>query len=306
MQKPRALKPGNTIGILAPASNVDPEALGKGVDDLRKKGYQVRLSSSIYAQQRYFAGPHQQRARDLDDFFVDPGIDAIMCARGGYGCHHLLPYLEASKIRENPKVFIGYSDITVLLQCLENQCHVVCFHGPMVAREFGLGEPYYDYATLNECITRVAPGQRITADNVATLRSGTVEGRLTGGCLSLLSALLGTKYEIETHGKILFLEDVNTKPYQIDRMLMHLRIAGKFDGVRGVIFGEMLNCQFPEGESRDLQSIIGEVLSDFQFPILYGLPSGHTSSGALTLPFGIHVRLNAEEGFLELLEPAVQ
>jgi muramoyltetrapeptide carboxypeptidase len=237
--------------------------------------------------------------------FADPHIDAIFCARGGYGCHHLLQRLDTATVRANPKVFLGYSDITVLLQYLENQCQMVAFHGPMVAREFALGEPSYDRQNLQQCVTQAVGGQRITAGGLETLRTGSAHGRLTGGCLSLLVATLGTAWEVQADEKILFLEDVNAKPYQVDRMLMHLRLAGKFEKVRGLVFGVMLNCRQSDTLDYRLEEIILRTLEGYSFPILYGLPSGHTESASLTLPFGVKVALDADGQYLELEEAAV-
>ena len=233
-------------------------------------------------------------------------IDAIFCARGGYGCHHLLQRLNPEVLRASPKVFLGHSDVTVLLQFLENQCQMVSFHGPMVAREFALGEPYYDRQNFLSCVAQPAGGQRITSHGLKTLRSGSARGRLTGGCLSLLTATLGTSWEIQTEGKILFLEDINAKPYQVDRMLMHLKLAGKLDKVRGMVFGVMLNCKQSDTQEYRLEEIVLKTLEEYSFPILFGLPSGHTESGSLTLPFGVDVILNADDRYLELEEGAVE
>jgi muramoyltetrapeptide carboxypeptidase len=168
-----------------------------------------------------------------------------------------------------------------------------------------LGEPAYARENLLDCLTRATPGQRITSPGLETLRAGCARGDLTGGCLSLLTAALGTPYEIRPEGKILFLEDVNAKPYQVDRMLMHLKLSGKLENVQGIVFGEMLNCASSTEQTYGLQQIILDVLGDFGFPILYGLPSGHTSTGALTLPLGVRGFLNADEKYLELEEAAV-
>lgn len=306
MLKPKALKKGSKIGIVAPASNVEKEAFLKGIAALSEADFQVQYSDFIFSQHYYFAGSHEDRAGELMRLFANPEIDALFCARGGYGCHHLLAYLKPEMLRLYPKILLGYSDITVLLQFLENHCEMVCFHGPMVAREFALGKFYYDEENLLQCLTRLVPGQRITAAGIETLRPGIAQGRLTGGCLSLLTALLGTPYEIQTEGRILFLEDVNAKPYQVDRMLMHLKLAGKLDSVRGIVFGEMLNCAQSPDQNFRLQDIISSILNEFEFPILYGLPSGHTTRGALTLPFGVQVTLNADEGTIELDEAAVE
>ena len=306
MQKAKALKSGATIGIVAPASDVKEEDLLKGVSELQGMGFRVQYSNSILGRHYYFAGPHQERAGELVRMFESPEIDAIFCARGGYGCHHIIAYLKPEQIKPYPKIFVGYSDITVLLQYLENSCDMTCFHGPMVARELALGEPYYIKDSLLQCLTNLQPGHRITSPQLETLQPGIGRGRLTGGCLSLLTAMLGTPYEIQTEGKILFLEDVNAKPYQVDRMLMHLKLAAKLEAVRGIVFGEMLHCvQSPEQEYR-LQEIVLDVLKDSKVPILYGLASGHTTTGALTLPFGVQIRLNADEKYVQLEEAAVE
>jgi len=306
MRRPKALREGNTIGIIAPASNVDREAFLRGVAALEQLNYRVRYSDQVFLQQHYFAGAHELRAAELMQMFADPQIDAIFCARGGYGCHHLLQRLDPDVLQANPKIFLGHSDVTVLLQYLENQCQMVSFHGPMVAREFALGEPYYNRQNFLGCVADVAGGQQVTASALETLRAGSAHGRLTGGCLSLLTATLGTPWEIQTDGKILFLEDVNAKPYQVDRMLMHLKLAGKLDKVRGIVFGVMLNCKQSDTQGYSLQEIVLKTLEEYSFPILYGLPSGHTESGSLTLPFGVDATLNADDRYLELKEAAVE
>jgi muramoyltetrapeptide carboxypeptidase len=305
MQKAKALARGGTIGIIAPAGSVKEESLRKGSAELQRLGFQVYCPDSVLAEHYYFAGSHERRAAEVMRMFEDTSIDAIFCARGGYGCHHIIARLDADRIKANPKALVGYSDITLLLQFLENACQMICFHGPMVAREFALGEPAYARENLLDCLTRATPGQRITSPGLETLRAGCARGDLTGGCLSLLTAALGTPYEIRPEGKILFLEDVNAKPYQVDRMLMHLKLSGKLENVQGIVFGEMLNCASSTDQTYGLQQIILDVLGDFGFPILYGLPSGHTSTGALTLPLGVRGFLNADEKYLELEEAAV-
>ncbi len=304
MQKAKALKPGDTVGIIAPASPVDRQEFLRGVSEIQRLGYRARYGNSLFSTHYYFAGSHRQRAAALMDLFTDPKVKAIFCARGGYGCQHLLDLLDPETVQAHPKIFLGYSDVTVLLQFLENQCGLVCFHGPMVAKEFAQGEPYYIRKNLLDCLTRTRPGQRLRCPASETLRPGSARGRLTGGCLSLLAASIGTPFELQSQGKILFLEDINARPYQVDRMLMQLKLAGKLEGVRGFIFGEMLHCR----EARQafaLQEIIFSVLKEFHVPIWYGVPSGHTSTRALTLPFGVDVRLDVGERWLEVEEAAV-
>ena len=238
------------------------------------------------------------------NLFTDPSVKAIFCARGGYGCQYLLELLDPETVKAHPKIFLGYSDITVLLQFLENQCGLVCFHGPMVAKEFAQGEPSYVRESLLHCMTGNLPDQRLYSPDSLTLQSGTAHGRLTGGCLSLLVASLGTPYELQSQDKILFLEDINAKPYQVDRMLMQLKLAGKLQGVRAFIFGEMFNCSSDQQEQA-IPEIILRLLKEFQVPIWYGLASGHTSTGCLTLPFGVEVRLDAGQRWLQFEEAAV-
>jgi len=305
MQKVKGLKKGSRLGVVAPASDVSEEAVRKGAAELMALGFEVVLSDSIFSKLNYFAGAHAHRARQLMDMFANPEIDAIICARGGYGSVHLLQLLDAEAIRRSPKALVGYSDITVLLQFLEQNCGMVCFHGPMVAREFGTGEIAYDRKNFLDVLTATQAGLQIKASNSTTLRSGTGRGRLSGGCLSLLTASLGTPYEFQTEEKILFLEDVNAKPYQIDRMLMQLKLAGKFDEARGIVFGEMINCSQGRDQDYRLQDITMNILQPYRFPVLYGFPSGHTSSAALTLPFGTEVLLDADGKSLRLEEPAV-
>jgi muramoyltetrapeptide carboxypeptidase len=305
MIKPKALQPGSTLGVLAPASPVQREPFLLGVKELEGLGYHVKYSEQVFERRFYFAGTHAARAHELLEMFRDPEIDAIICARGGYGCHHLLPFLERELIRACPKIFTGYSDITVLLNFLETQCQLVCFHAPMVAFEFSKGVPAYDQSGWLECLTRISSGQTICSSRTECLREGQAEGILTGGCLSLVSALLGTPYELRTENCLLFLEDIDAKPYQVDRMIMQLKLAGRLERVKGIIFGEMLGCLPGEDQGYRLQDILMDLLQEYAFPVLYGLPSGHTSTGMVTLPMGIRARLDSSAGTLEFLEAAV-
>ena len=304
MQRAKALQPGDTVGIAAPAGCVQRPDLLSGISEIRRLGYRVHYNDSLFSRHQYFAGSHRQRAESLMNLFTDPGVKAIFCARGGYGCQHLLDLLDPETLQAHPKIFLGYSDVTVLLQFLENQCGLVCFHGPMVAKEFAQGEPYYVRKNLLHCLTETWPGRRLHSPGSLTLQSGTARGRLTGGCLSLLVASLGTPFELQSQDRILFLEDINAKPYQVDRMLMQLKLAGKLQGVRAFIFGEMLDCS-QAGQAPAIPEIALSLLKEFQVPIWYGLPSGHTSTGNLTLPFGVEVRLDAGQRWLQFEEAAV-
>jgi len=307
-QKPRitpaALRPGDTVGIVAPASNIKRDLLEAGCDTLRRMGYRPFYFDSILDRDLYFAGSAERRARELEQMFAREEVRAILCARGGYGANYLLPLLDLQKIHPHPKIFVGYSDVTTLLTYLTDATGLVTFHGPMITKDFARPDGI-DAVSWNAVLTNwegpvnLAPGSGATP-----LVEGVAEGILYGGCLSMLVASLGTPYEIHTSGTILFLEDVATKPYQIDRMLMHLKLAGKLEQVRGVIFGEMLDCVQTENQGYSLQEVILRVLGSFNVPIAYGLRSGHVSQRNVTLPIGAQVAFEVEDSrvSLELVE----
>jgi muramoyltetrapeptide carboxypeptidase len=289
-ERPPALRAGDTIGIVAPSSAVEPEALAAGCQRLRELGYQPFYLPSILDRDLYFAGTVERRVHELHEMFRRPEVRAILCARGGYGCNYLLPQLDADLIRANPKIFVGYSDATWLLGWLTKLGQVV-FHGPMAARGFaeqdGVHLDSWRAAVCGEpCSLEFGPDS-----SVKPLVAGTASGVLCGGCLSILAAALGTPYELETEGRILFLEDVSAKPYQIDRMLMQLKFAGKLDGVRGIVFGQMLDCAQPGGQEYSLQEIVARIVRSLGIPVVYGVPSGHVERDNVTLPFGVNVEL---------------
>ena len=306
--KPPPLHRGDTIGIVAPASNIHRDALAAGVATLRELGYEVVLGDCVLDQDLYFAGTAEARARDLMQMFTRPEVRAIVCARGGYGSNYLLPLIDLDVIRRNPKLLIGYSDITSLLTWIHDEIGLVTYHGPMAAKDFA----HPDGVDLLSWFgaTQASTDLEISSAQCNSLRSlipGQAEGALYGGCLSILAASLGTRYEIETGGAILFLEDIGTKPYQVDRMLMQMKYAGVFEGVRGIVFGEMLDCVQPGGQHYTLEEVIVRVLGDLNIPVAYGLPSGHVQKNNITLPFGIPASLHArpDSVTLKMLEPAV-
>jgi muramoyltetrapeptide carboxypeptidase len=302
--KPPPLRRGGTIGIVAAASNVQRDQLELGTARLRELGYEVVVGDSVYQQDLYFAGSAAARARDVMRMFERDDVRAIVCARGGYGSNYLLPLLDIDVIRRHPKIFVGYSDITSLLTWIHDETGLVTFHGPMAAKDFAHGGGVDLEAWFNAMEGKSAFE---IGSSMTTLVEGEAEGTLYGGCLSILTASLGTRYEIETGGTILFLEDIGAKPYQIDRMLMQMKYAGTFDGVRGIVFGEMLDCVQPGGQNYTLQEVITRVLGDLGVPIAYGLPSGHVSRANITLPFGVQASLQArgDSVTLKILEPAV-
>jgi muramoyltetrapeptide carboxypeptidase len=224
--------------------------------------------------------------------FARPEVKAIICARGGYGCNYLLPKIDLHLVRSNPKIFCGCSDVTTLLTYLCDAAGLVTFHGPMLnvdVRPDGVDEASWSAAFMSGASYQ----REFAAEEVEALVPGEAEGMLYGGCLSLLCASLGTPYEIETRGTILFIEDLAEPAFRIDRMLMHLKLAGKFDEVRGLIFGEMLNCGPRNGGDYTLQQVVQRVVGDLGIPVAYGLKSGHVSRGNITLPFGVHATLSA-------------
>ena len=289
---PELPQPGETIGVIAPASSFGREAFERGCEHLRRLGYKVFFHESIIEKQLYFAGSAERRAWELHQMFEKRFVKAILCARGGYGSNYLLPHLNLDLIRGNPKFLMGYSDITSMLTFIHDQTGLVTYHAPMVAKDFADAESAVDFTfPLNASV------------DGAQLRSGEVRGKLYGGCLSILVGSLGTPYEIEPADTILFLEDVAAKPYQVDRMLMHLKLAGKLERVKGIIFGEMPDCVQPGGQDYTLQEIVAQVLRDFQGPIAWGLRSGHLADyrqSGVTLPIGAEVALRVESGRMSL------
>jgi muramoyltetrapeptide carboxypeptidase len=306
MLKPSAVAPDARVVVIAPASSSKPERLARGIEALRARGYDAEFSE--YAQGRqppYFSGTAEERLADLHAAFADPEVRAIFCTRGGYGSNYLLEDIDLDLIRENPKPLFGYSDMTAVQTWLLDELGLLSFHGPMVAADFAVDNGVHD-ASLDASLDgdAVVVG---AAEGLRVLKPGQVKGVMYGGCLSILTASLGTRFAPQTEGKLLFLEDVGAKPYQIDRMLRQMVLAGKFDGVTGFIFGEMLECASPGTGPELLEQVILRVLDWFDGPIAIGLRSGHVSHRNVTLPFGIEAELILEdEPVLRYLEPAVQ
>src|ERR1700730_13122297 len=231
--KPFGLRPGDTVGIVAPASNVKRADLETGCEGLTRAGFKPFYFDSILEQDLYFAGSVDRRVRELEEMFVRDDVRAIVCARGGYGSNYLLQALDLEKINSQPKIFLGYSDVTALLTYFADIAGLVTFHGPMVAKDW-THEDGVEMNSWHAALSSTAPWDLHLQDapSVSGLVEGSAEGVLYGGCLSILVASLGTPYEIRTSGTILFLEDLAAKPEQVDRMLMQLKLAGKFDGVQ--------------------------------------------------------------------------
>ena len=303
--KPPALRPGDTIGIVAPASNVKQADLEAGCAALHRAGYKTFHLDSILERDLYFAGTAGRRMRELEEMFDRDDVRAILCARGGYGANYLLQNLDWKKIQNHPKIFVGYSDITCLLTQFVDS-GLVAFQGPMAAKDWA----HADGVNLESWIaalTQTAPWDVRINNGVMALAEGEAEGRLYGGCLSILVASLGTAYEIKTDHTILFFEDIGAKPYQIDRMLMQLKLAGKLENVRGLIFGEMIDCIQAATQDYTLQEVIMRIVGELNIPVAYGLKSGHVTSNNITLPLGVKAKLQVEKEQvgIKILESAV-
>ena len=309
--KPRGLRPGATLAVVSPASTPKPERVQAGIDCLHGLGYRTVLyPHALDRGPLYYAGTVEQRVGDLHAAFADPGIDAILCTRGGWGSAELLPHLDAGLIQANAKPFVGYSDHTSLHNFLAREIGLVTFYGPMVAADFARPDGV-DLASWNHALGGDAGWPVGVGNGLRVLRAGLAEGTLAGGCVSIFAEALGTPYAMPPATadapRILFLEDIGTKPYQWDRMLLHLRYAGMLAHVTGIVFGDMRQCVAPE-EDALLEQAILHSLRDFKGPIAIGLRSGHVDAPNVTLPLGVRVRLNLQDAVnprMDFLEAAV-
>jgi muramoyltetrapeptide carboxypeptidase len=293
--KPKALRPGATLAVVSPASTPKPELVQQGMERLQGLGYRTVLAAhALDRGPLYYAGTMEQRLAALHGAFADPAVDGIVCTRGGWGSAELLPYLDAELIRANPKPFIGYSDHTSLHIWLRERANMVSFYGPMCAADFGRGdrvEDGVDLASWNGVLGGSEQWSLGAAEGLRALRAGVAEGKFDGGCLSIYAESLGTPFAPRRAPGILFLEDIGTKPYQWDRMLLHLRYAELLEGVQGIVFGDMRQCVGAE-ENELLEQAILHALRDFAGPIAIGLRSGHVGGPNVTLPLGVCVRLD--------------
>jgi muramoyltetrapeptide carboxypeptidase len=304
---PPALRSGDTVGIVAPASNIKRADLDAGCEALRRAGYIPFYFDSILDQDLYFAGSVKRRVRELEEMFMRDDVRAIVCARGGYGSNYLLKELDLEKIKAHPKIFVGYSDLTTLLTHLHDVSGISTFHGPMAAKDWAHSDGV-DLPSWQAAVSSASAWDVVLGAGVSAVVEGEAKGVLYGGCLSILVASLGTPYEIKTEGTILFLEDFAAKPYQIDRMLMQLKLAGHLDEVRGIVFGEMLDCIQTANQGYTLQDVVHRIVGDLGVPVAFGIKSGHVASGNITLPFGVQARLAVQRGQVDIrvLEAAVR
>ncbi len=297
--RPKKLKQGDMVGVVAPAGPVDPVHLKAGLGVIRGMGFQPVLGRFVNDRKHFLAGEDEDRADDLMVMFQNPEIKAIFCARGGYGVNRILPLLDSKIIRKNPKVVVGSSDITLLLIYLLQKCGLVSFHGPMVSGSFGCKPMKVSKTQFRKVLTGVKEGGILKAPQARVLQEGTARGKLVGGCLTLLCRSLKTPYEIQTRDGILLIEDINEPAYRIDGMLWQLKAAGKFQGVKGIVFGEMINCRFGEGHRNRLDVLLRDILPKSSIPILTHCPVGHGNE-MWTLPLGVEATLDTASRSLRL------
>ncbi len=289
MRKPRALKPGDQIAIVAPASPFARDEFDRGGGELRRLGFVPVFDDAVFARESsYLAGSAELRARSFMKHWSDPAVSALLAARGGYGSVQLLPLLDRAQVIETPKLFIGYSDNTSILSWLTCQCGMTALHGPMLDRRLSAGATGYDESSFL-ALMQGGRGLEMSPDGLQVLRGGEASGPLFGGNLTQLVASLGTPYAFDPpSGCVLFLEDVNERPYRIDRMLTQLQLSGVLSRAQGLVFGEMRGCDEP-GDEVTARDVIARITSHFPGPVILGFPSGHTLGPCWTLPLGARV-----------------
>ncbi len=294
-QLPPRISQGDTIGIVAPASPFDEDRFNQGIAVLEAMGFHLLIPDELFFKKRYLAGTDENRARLLNRFFSQKKIKAILCARGGFGSIRLLSLLDYRTIQKNPKIFVGFSDISALLWAFYTQCHLVCFHGPTVT---GLAEATKE--TKNSLLSSLTmdPSREVRLKKGLTIRPGSVSGPVVGGNLTTLCHLVGTPYTLNFNGKILMIEDKGEAVYRIDRMLSQMKLAGCFDGVKGLVVGSFNDC----GKLEDIYQVISETFRHYHIPILAGFDVGHGRTN-ITVPIGLTATLDADRHRLTFHEP---
>lgn len=306
----KKLKFGDTLGFIAPSGAVRIEgAIERAVAETERMGFKVKLGESAGQKYGYLSGTDEVRARDINAMFADDEVDAIICLRGGYGAMRILDKLDYDMITRHPKIFMGFSDITALHIALLEKCGLATFHGPMAAANWA-GKPLDDFSreSMYRALMNAEPvGELANPPEYPkqTVNPGQAEGQLVGGNLMLIASSLGTPWEINTKGRIIFIEEVGERTYCVDRMLTQLRLAGKFDDCAGVVFGDFADCpvEYPEF-GLTLEEIIRDVVAPCGKPVFTGLRCGHCTP-KLTLPFGVKCRMDADQCTLTVLESAV-
>lgn len=294
MIKPRALRPGDRIALISPASPFSREEFDKGAEELRRLGYRPVYHDSVFDRSLFTSGPPELRAAAFVRAWSDPSIAALMAVRGGYGSVQLLPELHGWLPQQSPKLFIAYSDNTSLLSWLTCHCGMTALHGPMIAGRLAKGSDGYDETSFTRMIQGEGAGLDLRPPGLAVLNDGEASGPLYGGTLTTIAASLGTPYAFSPPaGSVFFLEDVNERPYRIDRMLTQLKLSGVLSNAAALVFGEMRGCDEPDG-GPTARDAIQMFLEDAGIPVLIGFPSGHTTGPCWTLPLGVRVRVSTD------------
>lgn len=305
-RKPKAIASGSRLGVFAPASPADSVETIAGLAELKRHGFQVAANQDT-KREGYFSGPAVERAHGFLGTVNSQQVDGLIALRGGYGSNYLLDF-DLEKSVAGPKCVVGFSDLTTLQIYLWQRCGWVSFYGPMVAAGLNAGpgaRSGYDESSFLQAMGKTEGGLKLRLKGEPVL-AGVAMGRVLGGCMTLLEATIGTPWEIDTNDSILVLEDRAMKPYQVDRVLMHLKQAGKFEGVRGILLGEFPDSPPSVAGGPTVREVCARILRPLGVPIVFGAPVGHTTRPMLTIPLGVKARLDADgEGTLEYLEPAV-
>lgn len=306
--KPEILRSGDTIGVITPASHMKVEKLNRGIMYLQNLGYKVILGDHVQDSYGYLAGKDEDRIKDLHQMFTNPEVKAIISSRGGYGTPRLLDEIDYGLLAQNPKLFIGYSDLTALQLAIWKQTGLVTFSGPMVAVEMAAGIDTFteEFFWPLICSDQIDRFFSIKPENsLQVIKPGKAQGVLLGGCLSLISCVIGTKYQPDFSGSILILEDIGEEPYRIDRYLCQMKSAGIFDQVNGIILGQFIDCVDKDGDpTLTLDEIFDDFFGSRSIPVIKNFPYGHDSK-KVTIPFGINVEIDTSIPNVKLLESPV-
>jgi muramoyltetrapeptide carboxypeptidase len=305
MRRPPALKPGDRLAVVAPASAFDAAQFERGLDELRTLGFEPVFDETIFARTGYVAGPAGHRAAALVRAWTDPHVAGIVAVRGGYGSAHLLPLMDPAIARAHPKVLLGYSDLTTLQIWLTQEAGVVAFQAPMLEGRLACGAAGYDRESLLRVVTRPEPAGELAPGLLTAFRAGEVSGPVFGGTLTQLAASLGGPWAFAPPaGHVLFLEDVGERPYRLDRLVTQLRHAGMLRQAAAVVLGTFPDCDEPGG-SPTARDVLASLFQEFDGPVVYGLPVGHVNGPAFTLPLGVPVRVKAgRDGARIIIEEA--
>ncbi len=295
MIKPQRLQPGDRLAVVAPASAFDRRQFDAGIAEIRRLGFEPVYDQSVFERRGYLAGSPERRAASIGAAWQDPGVAGLIAVRGGYGSAQLLPWLDAEAARRSRKPFVGYSDVTAILNFLTISCGLVAFHGPMLVGRLARGEAGYDRDSLVRALCSREPLGTLAPPGMRVLRAGEAVGPLLGGTMTTLLASLATPFAFAPPtGYVLFFDEVGERPYRLDRMITQLRQSGLLARAAAIVIGELPKCDEPSGDPTAL-AVMAELLSDFHGPVVAGFPSGHTTGPAMTLPMGVRCRVVADE-----------